>query len=124
MSIQEWLNPNHQRQIQALSPVNENSESVVINVEDHSSASSDVNESPNSEHQHQSFGENFSNNARDAANGGNQNNNDAETNPSQSTALNAEARATQKSLEHYLPFLTILLTKCKIKSHNLYYFIK
>ncbi|XP_014204820.1 RING finger and transmembrane domain-containing protein 2 [Copidosoma floridanum] len=115
LSIQEWLNPNHQRQLQPLSPVNER-DSVGINIDNLSSASSETHQSPSSGHEPRSFGENFVNNSRGSASNGNanansNNNDDPEANPSQSLALNAEARATQKSLEHYLPFLTIILTK-------------
>ncbi|OXU20293.1 hypothetical protein TSAR_013929 [Trichomalopsis sarcophagae] len=118
LSLQEWLNPNHQRQIQLQTPTNEhNTNSVVINVDGHpSNLDIETDQPSNNEHQHHTFTDNFVNNIREAANAGNQpnnnnNNNNSDVNPLQSLAISPEAQATRKNLESYIPFLTILFTK-------------
>lgn len=117
--MQEWLNPNHQRQIQLPTPTNEhNLNSVVINVDGHpSNFDVETHQPSNNEHQHHTFTDNSVNNIREAANAGNQpnnnNNNNSDPNPSQSLAISPEAQATRKNLESYIPLLTILFTKCK-----------
>lgn len=118
--MQEWLNPNHQRQIQLQTPANEHhTNSVVINVDGHPSNFDIETQQPsNNENQHHTFTDNFVNNIREAANAGNQhnnnnNNNNSDVNPSQTLEISPEAQATRKNLESYIPFLTILFTKCK-----------
>lgn len=116
ISFQEWLNPNHQRQIQAQSPTSEPSDNVVVNIDNHPSNFSPESHQPsNNDHQHH-IHDNLIINIHEVANnaGGqnNNNNNNSDTNSVQSIDMR-DARATQKNLENYIPFVTILFTKCE-----------
>ncbi|XP_058810709.1 RING finger and transmembrane domain-containing protein 2-like isoform X2 [Phymastichus coffea] len=115
LSLQEWINPNHQRQVQSTSPISpENPSSTVINIENHEQNFVMENHQPmNNDHQHHSFTDNLANNIRETANGPSQNNNNNNNNSdgNSSVAISVEARATHKNLENYITFLGILLTK-------------
>ncbi|KAJ8675681.1 hypothetical protein QAD02_011467 [Eretmocerus hayati] len=111
LSLQEWINPNHQRQIPHQSPSLEHSpEGVVINIDSHAPNFAPEPHQPSTSDHH--FTEAL-NNIREAGSTGNQssNNNNSDGNSIQSLDISAEARAVHKSIEIYIPFFVIVLTK-------------
>ncbi|XP_014228124.1 RING finger and transmembrane domain-containing protein 2 [Trichogramma pretiosum] len=116
LSLQEWLNPTHQRlaPIQAPPPNNnEQTNHVVINidppVDEHES-------SQNSNSPSQTFSDNFDPNTprendENNQNNINNNNNNESNDPNAPVTLTAETRILQKNIESCISFLLIILTK-------------